>query len=153
VTGHGYTPRTEEAHVYDNYDNLVKIPVSPKRMAVWLNDLKTNQGRFETTFYDKKLWSRPSYDPYMNRLNTQSESLEGIRKAHGSYYYQLGQIHKYGTHTANLHIIKDIGLKYGWKSMYYPGQYSSYDDMVNQLNVWKSQLGYDYDSLEALNYK
>ncbi|WPY01767.1 hypothetical protein Trichorick_01685 (plasmid) [Candidatus Trichorickettsia mobilis] len=68
VTGHGYTPRTEEAHVYDSNDNLIKIPVSPKRMAVWLNDLKNNPGRFETTFYDKKMWSRPSYDPYMKRI-------------------------------------------------------------------------------------
>ncbi|WPY01755.1 hypothetical protein Trichorick_01673 (plasmid) [Candidatus Trichorickettsia mobilis] len=68
VTGHGYTPRTQEAHVYDSNDNLVKIPVSPKRMAVWLNDLKNNPGRFETTFYDKKMWSRPSYDPYMKRI-------------------------------------------------------------------------------------
>lgn len=68
VTGHGYTPRTEEAHAYDNYDNLVKIPVSPKRMAVWVNDLKTNPGRFQTTFYDKTMWSRPSYDPYMKRI-------------------------------------------------------------------------------------
>lgn len=68
VTGHGYTPRTEEAHAYDNYDNLVKIPVSPKRMAVWVNDLKTNPGRFQTTFYDKSMWSRPSYDPYMKRI-------------------------------------------------------------------------------------
>ncbi|WPY01161.1 hypothetical protein Trichorick_01065 [Candidatus Trichorickettsia mobilis] len=79
--------------------------------------------------------------------------LEYQRKAHGPYYYQLGQIHYQGTHTANLHIIKDIGYKYGWKSIYYPGQYSSYDDMVNQLNIWRSQLGYDYDSLEAYNYK
>ncbi|WPY01722.1 hypothetical protein Trichorick_01640 (plasmid) [Candidatus Trichorickettsia mobilis] len=54
VTGHGYTPRTQEAHVYDHNDTLIKIPVSPKRMAVWLNDLKNNLGRFETTFYDKK---------------------------------------------------------------------------------------------------
>jgi hypothetical protein len=68
VTGHGYTPRTQEAHVYDHNDTLIKIPVSPKRMAVWLNDLKNNPGRFETTFYDKKMWSRPSYDPYMKRI-------------------------------------------------------------------------------------
>jgi len=68
VTGHGYTPRTQEAHIYDSNDNLVKIPVSPKRMAVWLNDLKNNPGRFQTTFYDKTMWSRPSYDPYMKRI-------------------------------------------------------------------------------------
>jgi len=67
-TGHGYTPRTEEAHAYDNYDNLVKIPVSPKRMGVWIKDLKTYSGRFQTTFYGKTLWSRPSYDPYMKRV-------------------------------------------------------------------------------------
>jgi hypothetical protein len=68
MTGHGYTPRTQEAHAYDNNDNLVKIPVSPKRMVVWVNDLKTNPGRFQTTFYDKTMWSRPSYDPYMKRI-------------------------------------------------------------------------------------
>jgi hypothetical protein len=68
VTGHGYTPRTEEAHAYDNQDALIKIPVSPKRMGVWLNDLKNYPGRFETTFYGKKMWSRPSYDPYMKRI-------------------------------------------------------------------------------------
>ena len=37
-------------------------------MAVWVNDLKTNPGRFQTTFYDKTMWSRPSYDPYMKRI-------------------------------------------------------------------------------------
>ena len=68
VTGHGYTPRTEEALAYDSNDNLVPILVSPKRMAVWVNDLKTNPGRFQTTFYDKTMWSRPSYDPYMKRI-------------------------------------------------------------------------------------
>jgi hypothetical protein len=68
VTGHGYTPRTQEALAYDNNDNLVPILVSPKRMAVWVNDLKTNPGRFQTTFYDKTMWSRPSYDPYMKRI-------------------------------------------------------------------------------------
>jgi hypothetical protein len=68
VTGHGYTPRMEEALAYDSNDNLVPILVSPKRMAVWVNDLKTNTGRFQTTFYDKTMWSRPSYDPYMKRI-------------------------------------------------------------------------------------
>lgn len=68
MTGHGYTPRTQEALAYDSNDNLVPILVSPKRMAVWVNDLKTNPGRFQTTFYDKTMWSRPSYDPYMKRI-------------------------------------------------------------------------------------
>ena len=68
VTGHGYTPRTQEALAYDSNDNLVPIPVSPKRMAVWVNDLKTNPGRFQTTFYGKTMWSRPSHDPYMKRI-------------------------------------------------------------------------------------
>ena len=68
MTGHGYTPRTQEALAYDNYDNLVPILVSPKRMAVWVNDLKTNPGRFQTTFYGKTMWSRPSHDPYMKRI-------------------------------------------------------------------------------------